>query len=152
MFRNQPIDLPCLLAVCFFCLFVFLCFCFAVEMSTDGIFWENFTISFFVSLALSLLDFLRPFYNFWIFGLSGIFHKMLFHYSGLRFSSEQGFGQFWPLWPWRDVHWCHFMITTVVLENPLVYGKVFHFQGCWLIWSNIVEQWGVLTNNTLLVN
>ena len=33
---------------------------FAVEMSTDRIFRANYTISFFVSLALSLLDFLRP--------------------------------------------------------------------------------------------
>ena len=57
MFRNQPFDLQCLLADCFVFLLLFF---FAVETSTDGIFRANYTISFFVSLALSLLDFLRP--------------------------------------------------------------------------------------------
>ena len=32
---------------------------FAVRMSTDGIFWANYTISFLVSFAFCLLDFLR---------------------------------------------------------------------------------------------
>ena len=107
---------------------------FTVGMTTDRVFRAGYTISSFVSLALSLLDF----FNFYIFGLSGIFHKMFFRYSGLWFSSEQGFSQFCPSWPWGDVHWCRFMVTMAVLEHPSVYWKFLHFQRCWLIWSNIM--------------
>ena len=107
---------------------------FAVAMSTGGVFRAGYTISFFVSLALSLLDFLCPLLIIFRYSVYLVFFiKMFFQYSEWCFSNEQGFGQFWLPGIWRDVHRCHFMFTTTILEHPFVYFKVFHFQRCRLI-------------------
>ena len=134
---------------------------FAVRMSTDGVSRANYMISFVVSLALSLLELLRPlliifrysvylYFSYFFVFVFFLYFSMFFQYSELCFSN--GFGQFWPSWPWRDVCWCHFIVTMAVLEHPFVYCKVFHFQRWRLTSSNIVWQWGVLTIKTLLVN
>ena len=51
---------PCVETSHFICSVYRLTGFFAVGMSTDGVFRTGYTISFFVSLALSLLSFLRP--------------------------------------------------------------------------------------------
>ena len=99
---------------------------FVVGMSTGGVFRAGYTISFFLSLAFSLLDFLGPLLI--VYEYSDIFYKMFFQYSGLCFSIEMVFGQFWMSWLWRYFHWCHFMVTIAVFEHPFVYWKVFHLR------------------------
>ena len=83
----------CLEASDLICSIYWLIVFFVVGMSTGGVFRAGYTISFFLSLAFSLLDFLGPLLI--VYEYSDIFYKMFFQYSGLCFSIEMVFGQFW---------------------------------------------------------
>ena len=68
---------------------------FMVGMTTDRVFRAGYKISVFVSLELSLFDFLRLLLIIFKYLLYLVF-LIFFRYSGLRFTSEQGFGRFCP--------------------------------------------------------
>ena len=129
----------------------------AMGMTTERVFRAGYTISFFVSLTLSLFDFLRllliifKYLVYLVFFIKCFFIKCFFGTQDCAFPVSRG---------WVDFAHCNpgVMFTDVaswslrLFLNTPVYWKVLHFQRCPLIWSIIVGQWGVLTIDTLLVN
>ena len=130
---------------------------FTMGMTTERVFRAGYTISFFVSLTLSLFDFLRllliifKYLVYLVFFIKCFFIKCFFGTQDCAFPVSRG---------WVDFAHCNpgVMFTDVaswslrLFLNTPVYWKVLHFQRCPLIWSIIVGQWGVLTIDTLLVN
>ena len=130
---------------------------FTMGMTTERVFRAGYTILFFVSLTLSLFDFLRllliifKYLVYLVFFIKCFFIKCFFGTQDCAFPVSRG---------WVDFAHCNpgVMFTDVaswslrLFLNTPVYWKVLHFQRCPLIWSIIVGQWGVLTIDTLLVN
>ena len=100
-----------------------------------GIFFEGSSQEicktiFFVNRILLLLPVLRLALN--IYGLFGIFHVILFQYSGLCSPSWQTFWQICLFWSRIDVYWRCSLVCI-----------------CRLIWSNFVGQWEFSIANIL---
>ena len=102
---------------------------FAVGMSTDRVFWAGYTISFFVSLALSLLDFLSLLFIIFKYLVSLVFFiKCFFSTQDCAFPMSRGLVNFGR----RDLGVMFTDVTSwsqrLLLNIPLFIGKSFIFK------------------------
>ena len=82
----------------------------------EGYFWATCKIILFFNKIFLLLFNLALVLIFFIYGLFGVIHFILFRYSGLCWPREQRFGRVWRFWSQTGVHWCQSLVSVAGLD------------------------------------